>query len=43
MLLADADLAVSNGAGLDDFLGDLLGSGTGGQVPRLVLGDGIPP
>ena len=42
LVLADAELAVSNGAGLDDFLGDLLGSGTGGQVPRLVLGDGIP-
>ena len=42
MLLADADLIVSNGVGLDDFLQKLLESGTGGQTPQLVLGDGIP-
>ena len=42
MLLADADLIVSNGVGLDDFLRDLLQSGTGGRTPQLVLGDGIP-
>jgi len=41
-LLADADLIVSNGAGLDDFLQELLESGTGGQTPQLVLGDGVP-
>ncbi len=41
-LLADTDLVVSNGAGLDDFLRKLLGSGTGGQVDQLVLGDVIP-
>ena len=41
-LLADTDLVVSNGAGLDDFLRRLLGSGTGGQVTQLVLGDAIP-
>ena len=40
--LADADLIVSNGVGLDDFLDDLLASGNGGETPRLVLGDGIP-
>jgi zinc/manganese transport system substrate-binding protein/manganese/iron transport system substrate-binding protein len=39
--LADADLIVSNGVGLDDFLDDLLASGDGGSA-RLVLGDGIP-
>ena len=33
---------VSNGVGLDDFLNDLLASGTGGQAPHLVLGEGIP-
>jgi ABC-type Zn uptake system ZnuABC Zn-binding protein ZnuA len=40
--LADAKLIVSNGVGLDDFLEKLLASGTGGQTPHLVLGDGIP-
>jgi ABC-type Zn uptake system ZnuABC Zn-binding protein ZnuA len=40
--LADADLIVSNGVGLDDFLDDLLASGDGEAV-RLVLGEGIPP
>jgi ABC-type Zn uptake system ZnuABC Zn-binding protein ZnuA len=40
--LADAKLIVSNGVGLDDFLDRLLASGTGGQTPQLVLGDGIP-
>jgi ABC-type Zn uptake system ZnuABC Zn-binding protein ZnuA len=40
--LADADLIVSNGVGLDDFLNDLLASGSGGSTPRLVLGNGIP-
>ncbi len=33
---------MSNGVGLDDFLQKLLESGSGGQTPRLVLGDGIP-
>ncbi len=41
-LLAGADLIVSNGVGLDDFLQKLLASGTGGQTPQLVLGQGIP-
>jgi ABC-type Zn uptake system ZnuABC Zn-binding protein ZnuA len=41
--LDGADLVVSNGVGLDDFLDRLIQSGTGGDVPRLVLGDGIPP
>jgi ABC-type Zn uptake system ZnuABC Zn-binding protein ZnuA len=40
--LADARLIISNGVGLDDFLEKLLASGTGGQTPHLVLGDGIP-
>ena len=40
--LADATLIVSNGVGLDDFLNDLIASGTGGETPHLVLGDGIP-
>jgi ABC-type Zn uptake system ZnuABC Zn-binding protein ZnuA len=41
--LADAQLIVQNGVGLDDFLDRLLSSGTGGKTPRLVLGEGIPP
>jgi zinc/manganese transport system substrate-binding protein/manganese/iron transport system substrate-binding protein len=41
-LLSDAGLIVSNGAGLDDFLDDLLASGSGGSTARLVLGEGIP-
>jgi ABC-type Zn uptake system ZnuABC Zn-binding protein ZnuA len=41
--LADAQLIVSNGVGLDDFLDRLLSSGSGGNTPRLVLGEGIPP
>jgi zinc/manganese transport system substrate-binding protein/manganese/iron transport system substrate-binding protein len=40
--LADAQLVVSNGVGLDNFLDKLLASGSGGATPRLVLGDGIP-
>lgn len=40
--LTDAKLIVSNGVGLDDFLNKLLASGSGGQTPHLVLGDGIP-
>jgi ABC-type Zn uptake system ZnuABC Zn-binding protein ZnuA len=39
--LADAQLIVSNGVGLDDFLDRLLTS-AGGDQPRLVLGEGIP-
>jgi ABC-type Zn uptake system ZnuABC Zn-binding protein ZnuA len=39
--LADAQLIVSNGVGLDDFLNRLLASGSGGTTPRLVLGDGL--
>jgi zinc/manganese transport system substrate-binding protein/manganese/iron transport system substrate-binding protein len=41
--LADAQLVVSNGIGLDDFLDRLLSSGSGGKTPHLVLGEGIPP
>jgi zinc/manganese transport system substrate-binding protein/manganese/iron transport system substrate-binding protein len=40
--LAGARLLVSNGVGLDNFLDDLLASGSGGDTPRLVLGEGIP-
>jgi ABC-type Zn uptake system ZnuABC Zn-binding protein ZnuA len=40
--LAGAQLIVSNGVGLDNFLDRLLVSGSGGQTPRLVLGEGIP-
>ena len=39
--LADADLIVSNGAGLDDFLDGLV-AGAGSTAPRLVLTDDIP-
>jgi ABC-type Zn uptake system ZnuABC Zn-binding protein ZnuA len=38
--LADAQLVVSNGVGLDDFLDRLIAS-AGEAPPRLVLGDGI--
>jgi ABC-type Zn uptake system ZnuABC Zn-binding protein ZnuA len=41
--LADAQVIVSNGVGLDDFLNRLLDSGSGGKTPRLVLGEGIDP
>ena len=41
-LLSGAALVVSNGVGLDDFLDDLLASGSAGSTPRLVLGEGIP-
>jgi ABC-type Zn uptake system ZnuABC Zn-binding protein ZnuA len=40
--LADAQLIVSGGVGLDDFLNRLLASGSGGTTPRLILGDGLP-
>ena len=40
--LAGADLIVSNGVGLDDFLDKLVTAAGEGSVPRLVLGDGIP-
>jgi zinc/manganese transport system substrate-binding protein/manganese/iron transport system substrate-binding protein len=40
--LDGADLIVSNGVGLDDFLDGLIDSGQGAAAPRLVLGDGIP-
>lgn len=40
--LADAQLIVSNGVGLDDFLDRLLSSG-GSQARRLVLGAGLDP
>jgi zinc/manganese transport system substrate-binding protein/manganese/iron transport system substrate-binding protein len=40
--LADAQLIVSNGVGLDDFLDRLLGSTGSGRAARLVLGEGLP-
>jgi ABC-type metal ion transport system, periplasmic component/surface adhesin len=40
--LANADLIVSNGVGLDDFLDRLIDAAGEGSAPRLVLGDGIP-
>ena len=40
--LADADLIVSNGVGLDDFLDRLIEAAGHGHAARLVLGDGIP-
>jgi zinc/manganese transport system substrate-binding protein/manganese/iron transport system substrate-binding protein len=40
--LADADLIVSNGVGLDDFLDRLLGSTGSGSAKRLALGEGLP-
>ena len=40
--LADADLMVSNGAGLDDFLDGLIDAAGERAATRLVLGDGIP-
>jgi ABC-type Zn uptake system ZnuABC Zn-binding protein ZnuA len=40
--LADADLIVSNGVGLDDFLDDLVDAAGEGNASRLELGDGIP-
>ena len=39
--LAEAQLIVSNGVGLDDFLDDLI-EAAGAHAERLVLGDGIP-
>jgi ABC-type Zn uptake system ZnuABC Zn-binding protein ZnuA len=41
--LADAGLIVSNGVGLDDFLGRLIAAGSGASTPQLVFGAGIPP
>jgi ABC-type Zn uptake system ZnuABC Zn-binding protein ZnuA len=40
--LAGADLIVSNGVGLDDFLDKLVTATGGATAKRLVLGDGIP-
>jgi zinc/manganese transport system substrate-binding protein/manganese/iron transport system substrate-binding protein len=39
--LADADLIVSNGVGLDDFLDDLIAAAGEESVARLVLGEGL--
>ena len=40
--LADAELIVSNGVGLDDFLDKIIAAGRRRDAQRLVLGDGIP-
>ena len=40
--LLGADLIVSNGVGLDDFLDKLVSAAGEGAATRLVLGDGIP-
>lgn len=40
--LSNANIIVSNGVGLDDFLDKLLASASGGATPQLILGDGIP-
>ena len=40
--LADAQLIVSNGVGLDNFLDRLLSSTGAGSARRLVLGEGLP-
>lgn len=42
ILLSKANLIVSNGVGLDNWLDDLLQSAGGETTPKLVLGDGIP-
>ena len=39
--LADADLVVSNGVGLDDFLDGLIEAAGEASAPRLVLADGL--
>lgn len=39
--LADADLVVSNGVGLDDFLDDLIAAAGEESAARLVLGEGL--
>jgi ABC-type Zn uptake system ZnuABC Zn-binding protein ZnuA len=41
-MLTDADLIVSNGVGLDDFLDPLIEAAGKDTAPHLVLGDGIP-
>jgi ABC-type Zn uptake system ZnuABC Zn-binding protein ZnuA len=40
--LADAELIVSNGVGLDDFLDKIITAAGHATAERLVLGDGIP-
>lgn len=40
--LSEADLVVSNGVGLDDFLEGIVEAAGKANVERLVLGDGIP-
>jgi ABC-type Zn uptake system ZnuABC Zn-binding protein ZnuA len=40
--LAEADLIISNGVGLDDFLADIVDAAGNATAERLVLGEGIP-
>jgi ABC-type Zn uptake system ZnuABC Zn-binding protein ZnuA len=40
--ISEADLIVSNGVGLDDFLTDIVDAAGSATAERLVLGDGIP-
>ncbi|HEX2470117.1 MAG TPA: metal ABC transporter substrate-binding protein [Candidatus Limnocylindrales bacterium] len=40
--ISEADLIVSNGVGLDDFLVDIIDAAGSATAERLVLGDGIP-
>src|SRR4029077_3737457 len=41
--LADADLVISNGVGLDDFVDKLITAAGEGAPKRVVLGEGITP
>ncbi|MFL5778789.1 MAG: metal ABC transporter substrate-binding protein [Chloroflexota bacterium] len=41
--VADAQVIISNGAGLDDFLAKLVGPNARADATRIVLGDGIEP
>lgn len=40
--ISEAELIVSNGVGLDDFLTDIIDAAGSATAERLVLGDGIP-
>jgi manganese/iron transport system substrate-binding protein len=42
ILISQADLIISNGVGLDDWLNHLLQGGSDQATPKLVLGEGIP-
>lgn len=40
--ISEAELIISNGVGLDEFLGDIIDAAGSATAERLVLGDGIP-